>query len=98
MVFFSRKNDKEELDLDQENSADRVTGKIYHLSDEGWGFISSHDIPFTRIYFHWTGLDGDTRNFKELEKGLKVEFTHIQVKNEDTGKMQDRAIKIKVID
>jgi cold shock CspA family protein len=98
MVFdriFNR-DDKDEEETPPTNNKERCEGKIYHLSDEGWGFISSHDIPFTRIYFHWTGLSGDTLKFTELKKGDRVEFNHIQVKNE-SGQMQDRAIKIKVL-
>lgn len=97
MSIFSR-NDKTESDTNQDiPQEERLTGKIYHLSDEGWGFISSPDIEFTRIFFHWTGLEGNTKKFTELEKGDKVEFTPIQVKDNETGKMRDRAIRIRVI-
>lgn len=96
MVFDKIFNRKEE-EPDNQVEDNKATGKIYHLSDEGWGFISSHDIPFTRIYFHWTGLVIDTLKFTELQKGDKVEFTHIQVKNQENGQMQDRAIKIRVL-
>ena len=40
-----------------------LKGKIYYLSDKGFGFISSMEIPYTRIFFHWKGLIEDTKKF-----------------------------------
>jgi hypothetical protein len=45
----------------------RIKGKIIKVSDEGWGFISSKDIKFTRIFFHWTSLKQGTLNFTGLK-------------------------------
>jgi cold shock CspA family protein len=70
----------------------RSIGKIIKVSDEGWGFISSKEIKFTRIFFHWTSLKQDTLKFQELKNGMKVEFTPVEV--QDKGW---RAIKIRVI-
>lgn len=57
----------------------RISGKIYKLvENKGYGFISSHDIPFTRIFFHWSQLAPDTTNFTKLSKGMKVEFVPIE--------------------
>ncbi len=70
----------------------RITGKIKKLSDEGWGFIYSKDIQFTRIFFHWSALIQDTLNFKELKTGMEVEFKPIEIPNQGW-----RATKIKVI-
>jgi cold shock CspA family protein len=70
----------------------RVIGKIIKVSDEGWGFISSKDIKFTRIFFHWTSLKQDTLKFTDLRNGMKVEFTPVEV--QDKG---FRAIKIVVV-
>jgi cold shock CspA family protein len=69
----------------------RVEGRIIKVSEEGWGFISSKDIKFTRIFFHWTSLRQDTLNFKDLKKGMTVEFTPVEVEGKGY-----RAIKIKV--
>jgi cold shock CspA family protein len=52
----------------------RVRGKIIHLSPTGWGFISTPELPFTRIFFHWTSLSPKD-HFIELRKGMEVEFT-----------------------
>lgn len=72
----------------------RAVGKIIHVEDEkGWGFISSPEVPFTRIFFHWTGLRQDTLNFTQLEKGMKVEFTPKIFEGN-----KHRAIKIKVLE
>jgi cold shock CspA family protein len=70
----------------------RYKGKIIHVSEEGWGFITTPEIKFTRIFFHWTGLRNDTLNFKDLMKGMQVEFSTKEY--EDKGL---RAIKIEVL-
>lgn len=69
----------------------RVNGKIIKVDESGYGFISSKEIPFTRIFFHWTSLRPDTKNFKELKNGMQVSFVAVSVP--DKGY---RAIKIKV--
>ena len=69
----------------------RFDGKIIKISGEGYGFISSKDIPFKRIFFHWTSLRPDTLGFEKLRSGMKVSFVAFEV--EDRGW---RAIKIKV--
>jgi hypothetical protein len=77
----------------EDNSPERrVIGRIIKLSEQGWGFVIAKDIPFTRIFFHWTSLQADTLNFTELKVGMNIEFKPIQV--EDKGW---RAIKIKVV-
>jgi cold shock CspA family protein len=70
----------------------RVVGKIIKVSDEGWGFISSKEIKFTRIFFHWTSLKQDTVKFTELKNGMKVEFTPVEVEGKGW-----RAIKISIV-
>lgn len=71
----------------------RVVGKIIRVSDKGWGFIVSKEVPFTRIFFHWTSLNQDTAHFTELKKGMEVEFTPIDVVDKGV-----RAIKIDVLE
>jgi cold shock CspA family protein len=70
----------------------RVEGKIIKVSDKGWGFISSKEIKFTRIFFHWTSLKQGTLKFTDLKNGMRVEFTPTEV--QDKG---FRAIKIVVL-
>ena len=70
----------------------RIEGKIIKVSEQGWGFITSKDIKFTRIFFHWTSLKQDTLKFQELKNGMKVEFTPLEVEGKGW-----RAIKIKVL-
>lgn len=70
-----------------------VIGKILRLSDEGWGFIISKDIPFEKIFFHWTALEQDTLRFPKLEEGMEVEFFAVE-QEENRGY---RAIKIRVV-
>ena len=57
----------------------KVIGRIIKLSEDGWGFISSRDIKFTRIFFHWTHLRQDTLPFPDLKVGMFVEFTPLQL-------------------
>lgn len=95
--FFSdpKKPDSEEIQGDNspiKPSDKRVRGKIIKVSDEGWGFISSKEIKFTRIFFHWTSLKQDTLKFQSLKNGTKVEFTPVEVEGKGF-----RAIKINVI-
>lgn len=70
----------------------RVHGKIIKVSDSGWGFISSKDIKFTRIFFHWTSLLQDTLKFTDIHNGMKCEFTPIEVEGKGF-----RAIRIRII-
>ncbi len=71
-----------------------IKGKIIHLdSKAGWGFISSDEIQFTRIFFHWTALLQNTLHFSKLKFGMKLEFKSFFIPDKGW-----RAIKIKVID
>ena len=89
---FLGKDKMEDEPLRQE--PERLTGKIIHLQeDEGWGFLDCKEIPFTRIFFHWTALTKDTLHFTKLEFGMRVEFTPIDVPDKGI-----RAIKVKVIE
>ena len=72
---------------------ERKTGRIIKVSEKGWGFISSRDIEFTRIFFHWTALKQNTLNFKELRTGMMVTFKPFQTP--DKGY---RAIEVEVIE
>ena len=71
----------------------KAVGRVIKVSKEGWGFISSKEIQFTRIFFHWTALKQDTVPFLELKTGMMVEFTPIQI----PGKGY-RAIHVRVIE
>lgn len=88
-IFDTFRSVKEPEEIDDNI---RNVGKIIKLSDEGWGFITSKEIPFTRIFFHWTSLVQDTLKFTELEEGMQVEFKAIEIPEKGF-----RAIKIKVI-
>lgn len=73
---------------------DQLTGFINNIRhDKGYGFITSEELPFERIFFHWTGLRQDTLRFPNLSKRMKVEFI-LQNDNENGY----RAIKIKVLE
>ncbi len=71
----------------------KVVGRIIRVSKAGWGFISSKEIQFTRIFFHWTALRQDTLPFTDLHTGMYVEFTPLQI----PGKGY-RAVHVRVID
>jgi cold shock CspA family protein len=71
----------------------KIDGKIIKVSEDGWGFIITKEIPFTRIFFHWTSLVQDTMKFTDLRRGMKVEFVPV-----DKGDRGYHAIKIKVME
>ena len=70
-----------------------IIGKIIKVQKEGYGFISSREIPFTRIFFHWTALRQDTLTFPELTTGMTVEFTPYKLPEKGY-----RAYHIRVVD
>lgn len=89
-----REGDMTDMEVTEHQEEKRSTGKIIKLSKEGWGFISSKEIPFTRIFFHWSSLKQNTKNFADLKVGMKVEFTPAPAQD---GK-GTRAIKIMVME
>lgn len=75
---------------------ERITGKVIHIHPKGWGFISSASRPFTRIFFHWSGLVQST-NFTELKKGMIVSFECVDYIDKRTEEKKGlRALKIEV--
>jgi cold shock CspA family protein len=91
--FFQGENPPTEPDNSPVKADEkRVKGKIIKVSEDGWGFISSKEIKFTRIFFHWTSLKQDTLKFTDLKNGMKVEFTPVEVADKGW-----RAIKIRVL-
>jgi cold shock CspA family protein len=71
----------------------KIVGRIIKVSRDGWGFISSKNIEFTRIFFHWTALRQDTTPFLGLKTGMIVEFTPLEIPGKGW-----RAIHIKVVE
>jgi cold shock CspA family protein len=71
----------------------KVIGRIIKVSKQGWGFISSKEIEFTRIFFHWTALRQDTIPFLELRNGMMVEFTPLQIPGKGW-----RAVHVRVVE
>ena len=75
----------------------RIKGKIYYINldttNGGYAFVSSPEVPFTRIFMHWQALEQNTKNFTELKIGTELEFKVI--KHPELGY---RAIKVKVIE
>jgi cold shock CspA family protein len=71
----------------------KVTGRIIKVSKAGWGFISSKEIQFTRIFFHWTSLRQDTIPFLKLKIGMYVEFTPFEIPGKGW-----RAVHVRVIE
>jgi cold shock CspA family protein len=70
-----------------------LTGKIIKISRQGWGFISSREIEFTRIFFHWTALKQDTVPFLNLRIGMPVEFVALQIPEKGW-----RAVNVRVLE
>lgn len=78
----------------------RIEGKIIHLDEEGWGFFSSDEVKYERIFFHWSALSKGERNFKFLERGMRCTFDCVYIKASQDGQPDKgwRALKIKVTD
>jgi cold shock CspA family protein len=89
--LLGRSKEDEELS-NSPQVRERITGKIIKVSPDGWGFITSKEIKFTRIFFHWSALNQDTLHFTELERGMEVEFEPLEVSGKGV-----RAIRIKVL-
>ncbi len=78
-------------------------GKIIKVQKErGFGFIISREHQFVKFFFHWTGLIQDTKNFKDLEEGMKVKFIPILNDANPEGESKisrgPRAIQIEIIE
>jgi len=74
---MTQKVDQAKLTSIIENGT-RIDGRIMMRASQGYGFISCHEIPFTRIFFHWSGLDPKTKHFTELKVGDHVTFELIE--------------------
>ena len=65
------------MDINEPDYLPNIEGKIIYLHPKGWGFINSHAIEFSKVYFHWTGLS-TSLNFKTLKKNDKVKFNALK--------------------
>ena len=83
----------EEIDIKYPFGDKRIEGKVILVNRRGFGFISSKEILYTRIYFHWTNLVPQTINFSEIKRGDPVDFI-LEKKNDGTYK----AIKVDVLE
>lgn len=70
-----------------------MKGKIRKLHPKGWGFITSPELKFRRIFFHWQFLVNDTVKFENLKLNMHVEFELA-----DLGNDNYRAMKVRVIE
>jgi len=71
-----------------------IVGRIIKVSKQGWGFISSREIEFTRIFFHWTSLIQATLPFLELKTGMMVEFTPLKIPEKGYRAMHVRVLPV----
>lgn len=69
----------------------RLTGAVRKLKqDRGFGFIAGDDGR--DHFFHWSGMEKTSRNFRELEVQDRVSFVCVE------GDKGPRAICIRVIE
>lgn len=107
MSIFNPRKDGRALTADTEESIakekaekeKRIKGKIIRVDPKGYGFIISNELPFERIFFHWSSLRGNTLRFPELKRGMTVEFVaRDQGKDEVTHENKGyKAIRIEVV-
>lgn len=90
---------KKEETAAKEAREKRIVGKIIRTDPRGYGFITSEEIPFERIFWHWTSLTFDTLKFPDIRRGMKVEFVpRHQGKDENNKDKGYKAIRISIID
>ncbi len=106
MDLFKPRKDGKPLTLDTEESVakdkaekeKRISGRIIRVDPKGYGFIISNELPFERIFFHWSSLKSQTLRFPELRRGMTVEFVaRDQGKNDKQENLGYKAIRILVI-
>ena len=69
----------------------RIEGNVRKLKqDRGFGFIAGDDGR--DHFFHWSGMDKSSKNFRELEIQDRVSFVVIE------GEKGPRAVLIKVLE
>lgn len=77
----------------------RITGKIIRVDPKGYGFVISNELPFERIFFHWSSLRNNTLRFPDLRRGMTLEFVARHQGYDDEGKNKGyKAIRIEVVD
>lgn len=85
---------EESVEIEQQEK--RYTGKIIKVDSRGFGFITTEELPFERIFFHWTSLRPGTLKFPALRKGMRVSFVSKKQEPDSDGK--DKGLKaIRVI-
>lgn len=108
MDLFKPRKDGKPLTSDTEESLarekaekeKRIKGKIIRIDPKGYGFIISSELPFERVFFHWSSLRNNTLRFPNLRRGMTVEFVaRHQGKDEITGDDKGyKGIRIIVVD
>jgi cold shock CspA family protein len=108
MDLFKPRKDGKPLTADTEESIardkaekeKRIKGKIIRVDPKGYGFIISSELPFERIFFHWSSLRSNTLRFPELRRGMTVEFVARWQGLDDITKENKgyKAIRIVVVD
>jgi len=89
----------ESIKKEKEAKEKRIVGKIIRTDPRGYGFITSEEIPFERIFWHWTSLTFDTLKFPSIRRGMKVDFVPRHQGQDENGKDKGyKAIKITIID
>jgi len=77
----------------EDSNQELTKGKVLKLSKDGYGFLCSDSMPFTRIFFHWSVLTMDSPNFTKLKPNMPAEFKAIEIEGKGW-----RAIMVKVHD
>ena len=58
----------------------RIQGKIFSINEKkGYGFITSLELEFEKIYFYWSNLVNGISFKTDLKKGTLVEFDLVWV-------------------
>lgn len=107
MSIFSPRKDgkpliadtKESVAKEKAEAEKRIQGRIIKVDPKGYGFIISPELPFERIFFHWSSLRTNTLRFPELRRGMTAEFVaRDQGKNDKGENLGYKAIRIMIVD
>lgn len=81
-----------------ENTPRRIQGKIFSINEKkGYGFITSLELEFTKIYFYWTNLVNGISFTEDLHKGMLVEFDLVYVEAKEGRPAGWNAFRIDIV-
>ncbi len=80
------------------NEHKRIQGKIFSINEKkGYGFITSLELEFEKIYFYWHNLVNGVSFKQDLRKGTLVEFDLVWVESTEKRPAGWNAFRIDIV-